>query len=99
MDGGAYEGEVGESLGEVPQSLPGGTYLLGVEPEVVGVGEHLLKSETGIFEPAGPGQAFNEPEGADVEAALGGAFEGVGGGLADVVATYEGVVSQLLLYA
>ena len=35
--GGAYEGEVGEGLGEVPQRLPGRSYLLGIESKVVGV--------------------------------------------------------------
>src|SRR3712207_1311507 len=70
MDGGAYEAEVGKGLREVAQGLAGGTNLLGVEPEVVGVGEHLLQGETRLIETAGLGQAFDEPEGAHVEAAL-----------------------------
>src|SRR4051794_29651808 len=32
VDGGAYEGQVGEGLREVSQCLAGGSYLLGVEP-------------------------------------------------------------------
>src|SRR5215204_4023561 len=87
-----------EGLGKVAQSLAGGPHLLGVESEVVGVGEHLLESKTGVVEPASPGQAIDEPEGADVEGALEGSFEGIGGGVVDVVAAHEGVVGQLLLY-
>ncbi len=48
VDRGRYEGEVCEGLGEVTQGLAGGSYLLGVEAEVVGVGEHLLQSEAGV---------------------------------------------------
>src|SRR5688500_5767087 len=88
MNGGAYEAEVGKGLREVAQSLTGGTYLLGVEPEVVCVGEHLLQGETRLIETTGLRQAFDEPEGAHVEAALG-LFEAVGGCSPHVVAVNE----------
>src|SRR5215213_107557 len=45
VEGGADEGQVGEGLREVAQGLAAGTDLLGVEPEVVGVAEHLLEDE------------------------------------------------------
>jgi hypothetical protein len=55
VDGGAYEGEVGKGLRKVPQSLARRSDLLGVEPEVVGIGEHLLETEASIVESACPG--------------------------------------------
>src|SRR5919107_4323943 len=88
-----------QRLREITQGLAGGSDLLGVQAEVVGVGEQLLKSEAGVVETACTGQAFDEPKGADVEGALEGTFEGIRGGILDVVATDEGVVGQLLFYA
>src|SRR3712207_1249902 len=52
VEGGADERQVREGLREVAQSLAAGTDLLGVEPEVVGVAEHLLEDEPGFFEPS-----------------------------------------------
>jgi hypothetical protein len=39
VGGGADQGEVGESLREVPELVAGETNLLGVEAEMVGVGD------------------------------------------------------------
>src|SRR5215210_5558356 len=62
VEGGAYEGEVGEGLREVAQSLAAGADLLRVEPQVVGVGKHLLEDQPCLVEPPGPRQSLNVPE-------------------------------------
>jgi hypothetical protein len=49
VEGGAYECQVREGLGEVAQRLAAGSDLLGVEPEVVGVAEHLLEDKSSFF--------------------------------------------------
>jgi hypothetical protein len=36
--------------------------LLGIEPEVVGVGEHHLEGQLGFVEASGAGEAFDVPE-------------------------------------
>ena len=59
-----------EGLREVPQELAGRADLLGVEPEVVGVGEHFLEDEPRLVEPPSTRQGFDVPEGADGEGAL-----------------------------
>src|SRR5689334_5917093 len=70
VEGGADEGQVGERLREVALLLAGAADLLGVQAEVVGVGEHLLEGEPGLVEPAGPDQRLDVPEGADGEGPL-----------------------------
>src|SRR3712207_111529 len=70
VEGGADEGQVGEGLREVAQRLAAGTDLLGVEPEVVGVAEHLLEDEPGFFEPTRARERLDEPERAQVECPL-----------------------------
>ncbi len=55
VDGGADEAQVGQRLREITQSLAGGPDFLGVEAEVVGVGEQLLEGEAGVVESACPG--------------------------------------------
>ena len=62
---------------------------------MVGVGEHLLQGEAGFFEASRLRQALDEPEGAQVEAALV-PFEAVGGGVVRLVAVHERVVGQFL---
>src|SRR4051812_16163441 len=96
VEGSADQGQVGEGLREVAQRLAGRTDLLGVEPEVVGVAEHLLEDEAGIFEPSGARQGLDEPERAKVEGALL-AHEAVGG-LLDVVAEDEAVGDQPVVF-
>ena len=49
-EGGVDQREVGEGLGEVAKLLAGQADLLGIEPEVVGVGEHLLEDEHGLVQ-------------------------------------------------
>ncbi len=44
VDGNADEGHVAEGLGKVPELLAGEPDFLGVQAEVVGVGEHLLET-------------------------------------------------------
>src|ERR1700733_1084295 len=63
----ADQGQVGEGLREVPQRLTRGTNLLGVEPQVVGVGEHLLEDGPGLLDPSRPGERLDVPERAEVE--------------------------------
>src|SRR5687768_7405689 len=53
--GGADQRQMGERLREVPELLAGGADLLGVEAEVVGVGEHLLERQPGLVHPARAG--------------------------------------------
>src|SRR4029453_5049903 len=48
VDGGVDQRQVGERLGEVAQLLTGLADLLGVQPQVVGVGEHLLEGQPGL---------------------------------------------------
>src|SRR5207342_2874894 len=86
--------EMGERLWEVAERLPRRPDLLGVEAEVVGVGEHLLEGETRLVESAGAGERLDVPEGADREGALF-ALEAVGGG-GDVVPVDQAVADQLL---
>src|SRR5215207_2359999 len=98
VNGGAYEGEVGKGLGEVAQRLAPRPNLLGVEAEVVGIGEHLLQGEAGLVEAASLRQALDEPEGAEAEAPLV-APETVWGGFLGLVAVHERVVGELFLNA
>jgi hypothetical protein len=41
---------VREALGEVAQSFSAGTDLLGVQPQVAGVTQHLLEDELGLLD-------------------------------------------------
>src|SRR5687767_11185526 len=76
VGGGGDQAEVGEGLGEVPQRLPGGAGLLGVQAEMVRVPEHLLEDEPRRAQPREIGfsrradERLHQPEGADVEGAL-----------------------------
>jgi hypothetical protein len=53
---------MGECLREVTQLLAGEADFLGVKTEMIGVREHLLEGDSGVFEPAGLGQGFDVPE-------------------------------------
>ncbi len=64
-----------EGLRKIPEGLAGGTRLLGVEPQMICVAEHLLEEEPGLVETAvvrlpGAGQSFDQPEAAEIETAL-----------------------------
>src|SRR3712207_733787 len=89
---------MGEGLGKVAQGLARRAYLLGVEPEMVGVGEHLLQGEAGVFEASRLREALDVPERAQVEGAFE-AAEAVWGGVLRLVPQHEVVVNELLLYA
>ncbi len=62
VEGGAYEGEVGEGLREVAQSLAARPDLLRVKSQVVGVGKHLLEDQPCFVESPGSRQSLNLPE-------------------------------------
>ena len=54
-DRGADQGQVGEGLGEVAQRLARAADLLGEQPQVVAVGQHLLEHPAGLVDAPGPG--------------------------------------------
>src|SRR5215211_2079841 len=58
-DGGVDQRQVGEGLGEVAQLLAGLADLLGVQAQVVGVGEHLLEDQPGLLEASRAGQGVH----------------------------------------
>src|SRR5215217_7620257 len=95
-DGGVDQRQVGEGLGEVAQLLAGLADLLGVQAQVVGVGEHLLQGQPGLLQAAGAGQGVHVPEGADREGPLV-AAQAVGGG-GRVVAVDQAVGDQLAVH-
>src|SRR5215207_1985508 len=49
-DGGVDQREVGERLGEVADPLAGGVDLLGIEAEVVCIGQHLRERQPGVVQ-------------------------------------------------
>ena len=61
-----------KACGKLPRASPLGAGLLGVQPQVVGVAQHLLEQQPGLVQPGrvgtpGPGQRLDQPEGAHVE--------------------------------
>src|SRR5918995_6402158 len=67
---GADESKVGEGLREIAEQLPRRPDLLGEEPEVVAVGEHLLEGDARLVEPTRARERLDVPEGADRERAF-----------------------------
>ncbi len=61
---------MGERLWEVSQGLAGRSDLLGIQADVVGVGEHLLEHQPSLGHPARAGERFDVPERAQVERAF-----------------------------
>jgi hypothetical protein len=61
---------VREGLGEVAELLARRADLLRVQPDVVGVGEHLLEGQPRLVESPGPGERLHPPEGAQREGRL-----------------------------
>src|SRR5262245_55456906 len=94
--GGADQPEVRERLRKVAQVLGVGTELLGVEPDLVRVPEHLLEHEPRLLRVARAGEHFCVPERAHVERALL-AHHAVGGGVADAIAEHERVLDEVVL--
>src|ERR1700758_1487954 len=70
VERGAYQPDVSECLREVAQRFATRTRLLGVQAEVVGVGQHLLEDEAGLLGAARPGQSFHQPERTHIERPL-----------------------------
>jgi len=57
-----------ECLREVPKCFAARTCLFRVQPQVIGIGQHLLEQQPGFFEPARilltrASQGLDEPEG------------------------------------
>src|SRR5438552_4992844 len=67
VHGRADQCEVRERLREVAEQLAGCADLLAVEPDVVGVGEHLLEGQTRLVHAARPRESLDVPESADRE--------------------------------
>src|SRR5205807_1184066 len=67
---GANQRQVAEGLRKVAQRLARRPDLLGVQAQVVGVGEHLLEDVASLVEPTGTGQGIHIPERADGEGPL-----------------------------
>src|SRR5262252_594122 len=70
VDGRGDQAEVREGLWKISQSLAGQADLLRVEPEVVGVAEHLLEGQPGLVEAPGAGEGLGQPERTDREGPL-----------------------------
>src|ERR1700745_1253135 len=61
VERGADQPDVSECLREVAQRFTTRTRLLGVQAEVVGVGQHLLEDERGLLGAARPGPRLHQP--------------------------------------
>src|SRR5262249_9656615 len=75
VEGGADQCQVRERLREVAQGLAARPGLLGVQPQVVAVAQHLLEQQPGLgqasrVDPPSPGQGLDQPEAAHVERPL-----------------------------
>src|SRR5207245_9769802 len=73
-----------------------GAELLAVQPQVIGVAEHLLEEEPRLLQVAHTGEALDVPEGAHRERALL-AGEPVGESTGEAIAVDQGVTHQLVL--
>src|SRR5437762_6585654 len=67
IEGGADQRQVRERLREVAEVLCLGAELFAVQPEVIGVAEHLLEDEARLVQVAHARQALDIPEGAHRE--------------------------------
>src|SRR5579871_341746 len=72
VKGGADQCQVSKGLREVAQSLSAGPGLLGVQPDVVAVTQHLLEQQPGLGQAVrvgspGPSQRLDQPEAAHIE--------------------------------
>src|SRR5215469_2196469 len=70
VERGADQRQVGEGLREVALLLAGTADLLGVQAQVVGVGEHLLEGQPCLVKSPGAGERLDVPERADRERSL-----------------------------
>src|SRR5438067_4435781 len=55
-DGSVDQGQVGERLREVADLLSRGVDLLGVEADMVGIGQHLREGQPGVVQPPRTGK-------------------------------------------
>ena len=62
IEGGADQRQMGEGLREVAKLLTRRPDLLRVQPQVVCIAEHLFEDQSGLVEPAGPGEGFHPLE-------------------------------------
>ncbi len=90
--------QVGKGLREVPLCFPGRTDLLGIQPQVVGIGKHLLEILSGFLDTSRPRQGFDIPETADAKRPFN-AFEPVVCGLIHAIAVDMRGMRQFLLNA
>src|SRR5437868_13725285 len=90
------ERQVGKGLREVPLRFPGRTDLLGIQPQVVGIGKHLLEMLSGLLDTSRPCQGLDIPETADAERPFR-AFEPILGGLISPISVDMRRMRQLLL--
>src|SRR5262252_10019241 len=67
---GADQRQVGQCLGEVPLLLAGAADLLGVQAEMVAVGEHLLERQPRLVQAPGTGERLHVPKRARREGAF-----------------------------
>src|SRR5689334_16247177 len=70
VDRSADQGQMAERLREIAELTAGAVDLLGVQAEVVGVGEHLLEDQPRLVQPTGTAQRIDVPERAQRERAL-----------------------------
>src|SRR5947207_14758192 len=61
-EGGADQREVRKGLRKVAQLLAGRADLLGIETDMICVGEHLLEREPCVIEPSGARERLDPPE-------------------------------------
>src|SRR5262249_52224070 len=62
IEGGADQCQVRERLREVAEVLRLRAQLLAIQPEVVGVAEHLLEEEPRLLQVPHPGETLDVPE-------------------------------------
>src|SRR4029077_6793850 len=62
VDRGTDQGQMAERLREVTELLTGAADLLGVQAQMVGVGEHLLQDQPRLVKPPGAGEGVYVPE-------------------------------------
>src|SRR5262245_64408509 len=90
---GADQSHVRERLREVAQRLARRSCLLGVQPQVVGVGKHLLENEARLLHPTCARQRLDQPECAHIERPFA-ASQPVTGPPTDLIAVHQTVGNQ-----
>ena len=96
IEGGADQRQVRERLREVAEVLCLGAELFAVQPEVIGVAEHLLEDEARLVQVTHARQALDIPEGAHRERPFL-SREPVGESARETITIHERVAHQLPL--